>query len=136
MEIGCVQEKLCLVEDTLFVKGRGLVLMTTHWQTGQIRVGDWIELRSAGGQSYDTPLQSCVESIEMVRFAPGSERVVDAEHPGGLLLPNLSREDVHRGDEVWSVPDLPMRSSTDHSRETSIPSSKSWWKRLLLKLST
>lgn len=99
----CRQERLCLVEDTFYVTGRGLVLMTSQWQTGQVKAGDWIELHASERSSRI----ACVKSIEMVRFTPGGERVVDAAHPGGLLLPNLTREDVKRGDEVWSVVNPP-----------------------------
>ena len=96
-------KQLCVVEDTFFITGRGLVIMTKQWQIGQLRPGDWVEIRTAVGDRHSAR----VKSIEMVRFTPGMERLVDAQHPGGLLLTGIDRDKVKAGDAVWAIADPP-----------------------------
>ena len=93
-----IPQKLCIVADMFFITGRGPVIVTGDWQTGQLRPGDWIELRSATGEHR----QAQVKSIEMVRWAT-RDRWVDANNPFPLLLAGISREAIHVGDEIWSV---------------------------------
>lgn len=88
-----IPQKICVVEDTFTIKGRGLVVMTREWQVGQnISVGDWIELRSIK----DERLLARVKSIDSVQRSTQGNTV-------GLCLAGISRDVVHADDEIWTV---------------------------------
>ena len=96
-------KQLCVVEDAFFITGRGPVILTKQWRMGHLRPGNWIELHSVEGDCHSAR----VKSIEMVRFMPGLEELVDAQHPGGLLLADIGRDGVKVGDAVWTASDPP-----------------------------
>lgn len=96
------EQQICVVEDMFFITGRGPVIIPGQWREGELKPGDWIELRSPE-QSLLLRATARVKSIEGVRFGSGSTPVVDVHHPGALLLSYISREQVHQGDQVWLI---------------------------------
>jgi hypothetical protein len=121
-----VSAQLCSVEDKFFINGRGLVVMPGNWQTGQIRPGDWVEIRSPDGRSNVVK----TASIEGARFVAGRPCLVDRHNPGGLLFPTLTKDNVQIGDEIWTA----MALTTEPESEAALPTERpkiSWWCRLL-----
>ena len=88
-----ISQKLCVVEDTYTITGRGLVVMTKEWQPEQVVTrGQQIELRSGTGQRRTAQVKS-LDSVR--RFGEGGAI--------GLCLVGVSRETVRAGDEIWSL---------------------------------
>lgn len=82
-----IPQKLCVVDGTFTVAGRGLVVMTTGWRAGQnVSVGDWIELRSPTGQHR----LARVKLLDSVSSTKGNT----------IRLAGVPRETINAGDEV------------------------------------
>ena len=94
-------QKLCLVDDALFIKGRGPCITTNRWEGGELKVGDWIELRSADGENTRAQLKS----FEMTHWVSTPRTSVGGRY--SLLLAHIDRSLIHPGVELWSVVDLP-----------------------------
>jgi len=80
------------VEDVFSIKGRGTVV-TGQVAAGQLRKGSTVRLVRANGEQRDVT----VTGIEAFR------KIVDIAEPGdnvGLLLRDVGREDVGRGDQL------------------------------------
>ncbi len=86
--------RLFIVEDTFFIKGRGLVPVPSIIPRGEERflVGDPIQLRRPDG-SY---LAWKIGGIEMICGTLPRDDLV-------ILLGGLGKDDVPIGTEVWSV---------------------------------
>lgn len=100
-------EKLCVVDDVLFIKGRGLVISTSIWRGVTVKVNDWVELRSVDGTSNFAK----IKSIDMVRCPPNEERAASAGRRYTFTLAQIHRDGVKQGNEVWSVVGLPTEVS-------------------------
>jgi translation elongation factor EF-Tu-like GTPase len=87
---------LFVVEDTFFIKGRGLVLVPGIVLQGdeRLRVGDPILLKRPDGSFFE----SAIGGIEMIYGTPPSSK--QNVH---ILLKDLTKEDVPIGSEVWST---------------------------------
>jgi hypothetical protein len=87
---------LFVVEDTFFIKGRGLLPVPGIVPQGdeRFRVGDPILLKRPDGSC----LESTIGGIEMINVTPPrpTRDVV-------ILLKDLTKEDVPIGTEVWST---------------------------------
>jgi len=82
-----------IVEDVFSIRNRGTVV-TGKIETGTLKVGDEIVIRGRNGEKTTT-----VTGIESFR------KVLDQANPGdmvGILLKDISREDIQRGDEILS----------------------------------
>jgi len=80
------------VEDVFSIKGRGTVV-TGQVEAGQLRKGSTVRLVRTTGEQRDVT----VTGIEAFR------KVLDVAEPGanvGLLLRDVGREDVGRGDQL------------------------------------
>lgn len=97
-------ELLCVVEDVFIITGRGIVVKPGRWQSGQVQSGNWVEVRTTQGHSH----MARVSSVEIAYSAPRYKMIVNADNPAPFLLADVGREDVHKGDEVWSVASLPV----------------------------
>jgi translation elongation factor EF-Tu-like GTPase len=91
-----MSRRLFVVEDTFFIKGRGLVPVPGIVPQGdeRFRVGDSILLKRPDGPC----LESAISGIEMIHGTvprPKGEVVI--------LLKDLTKEDVPIGCEVWST---------------------------------
>jgi len=78
-----------LIEDVFFIRGRGTVV-TGKIDTGSLHTGDTVQLLRNGVKRPVT-----VAGVEMFR------KVLDQAGPGdnvGLLLSELTKDDVARGD--------------------------------------
>lgn len=88
--------RLFVIEDTYFIKGRGLVPVPGILPQSEerFRTGDPIHLKRPDG--------SCLEwkigGIEMIHGTPPRSRIDVV-----ILLQGLSKDDVPIGTEVWSV---------------------------------
>ena len=118
-------ELLCVVEDAFTVTGRGTVIMPGRWQTGEVQSGDWIEIRSAQGGSH----MARVSSVEITCSAPKYKKIANADNPAPFLLSHIDRENVHKGDEGWSVINPPVNAMTVAVKPVP-PQKHSWWQRL------
>jgi len=78
-----------MVEDVFSIKGRGTVI-TGRVESGTVSMGDTIELHGAVGI-----MPTVVDSIEMFRKTLPQANAGDNV---GLLLRNVSKDDVRRGD--------------------------------------
>lgn len=85
---------LCVVEATFLIEGRGLVLCPGIIPDGDERfhVGSLISLRCPDGSSFELPIRG------LGLFSPPQPG-----SPLGVLLSNLSMDDVPVGTECWSV---------------------------------
>jgi hypothetical protein len=88
--------RLFVVEDTFFIKRRGLVLVPgiVPQAKERFRVGDPIVLKRPDGPR----LESTIGGIEIISCSPprpGTDVVI--------LLKNLDKAEVPIGTEVWSV---------------------------------
>jgi len=82
-----------IVEDVFSIRNRGTVV-TGKIETGTLKVGDEIVIRGRNGEKTTT-----VTGIESFR------KVLDQANPGvmvGILLKDISREDIQHGDEILS----------------------------------
>jgi len=86
--------RLFVVEDTFYIKGRGLVPVPGIVPEGEERfqVGDPISLKRPDGSA----LAWRIGGLEMIHTAVPRNDVV-------ILLAGLTKEDVPIGTEVWSV---------------------------------
>jgi translation elongation factor EF-Tu-like GTPase len=86
--------RLFVVEDTFFIKGRGLIPVPGIIPRGneRFRVGDPIVLQRPDGST----LAWRIGGLEMIHTAVPRDDVV-------ILLSGLAKEDVPIGTEVWSV---------------------------------
>ena len=128
------QKRLCYIEDVITMVGRGIVIKPDKIREGQVRPGDWIEIRSADGSNHVAK----VRTIELIRFPPGKAPVADANHAGGLLITSLTREEVHADDEVWTVTHPPAKEPPDVFFRTAKPTrplpevlTPGFWRRLV-----
>ena len=81
------------VEDVFSIRDRGTVV-TGKIETGTLKVGDEVVIRGRNGKKTTT-----VTVIEAFR------KVLDQANQGdavGILLKDISREDVQKGDEILS----------------------------------
>jgi hypothetical protein len=85
---------LYTVEDSFFLKGRGLVTLPgiVPREGERFRIGDWVEIRRPDGSR----LVWAIGGIEMSDPAPPTPGVV-------ILLRELGKEDVPIGSEIWSI---------------------------------
>ena len=82
-----------IVEDVFSIRNRGTVV-TGKIETGTLKVGDDIVIRGRNGEK-----TTIVTGIESFR------KVLDQANPGvmvGILLKDISREDIQHGDEIHS----------------------------------
>jgi len=82
-----------IVEDVFSIRNRGTVV-TGKIETGILKVGDQVVIRGVNGEKTTT-----VSGIESFRKAQ------DQANPGdtvGLLLKDLSKQDIQHGDEILS----------------------------------
>ncbi len=80
-----------IIEDVFVIRNRGTVV-TGKIETGTLKIGDEVVIKGANGQKTTT-----VTGIESFR------KSLDQANPGdavGLLLKDLSRQDVQHGDEI------------------------------------
>lgn len=87
-----------VVDDVVFIKGRGLVLTPGLWGEGEATIGDIVEIRSADGQI----TSACIKSIDWQRRSDHQPAAVRMGQPGPVLI-TPSNTIVKRGDEVWST---------------------------------
>jgi len=89
--------RLLVVEDTFFLKNRGLVPVPGIVPQGdeRFRIGDPILIRRADGSH----LEWTIGGIEMIGYAFGIPRQNDVV----ILLKDLTKEDIPIGSEIWSV---------------------------------
>jgi len=81
------------VQDVFSIRGRGTVVTGTI-EAGGLHVGDEVVIHGPGGDK-----KTVVAGIEM------SRKVLDQAGQGdavGVLLRDINRDDVHRGDELRS----------------------------------
>jgi elongation factor Tu len=81
------------VEDVFSIRNRGTVV-TGRIETGTLKVGDQVVIKGRSGEKTTT-----VTGIEAFRKA------LDRANPGdnvGLLLKDLTKQDVQQGDEILS----------------------------------
>ena len=86
------------VEDVFEIKGRGTVL-TGRLDRGALQVGDEVTLQGPSGVR-----QTTVTGIEMFR------KVLQRAEAGdqvGVLLRDIAKADVHRGDVIVAVESIP-----------------------------
>jgi translation elongation factor EF-Tu-like GTPase len=87
---------LYTVEDSFFIKGRGLVTLPGIVPCGdeRYRIGDRVEIRRPDGSR----LEWAIGGIEMINCTPPrlTKEVV-------FLLRDLGKEDVPIGSEIWSI---------------------------------
>ena len=77
-----------------FITGRGPVIVTSLWKGGELKAGDWVELRSADGKHNRAQIRS---------FELPPRNMKPATIVGGfynLLLAHIDRSLIHIGDEV------------------------------------
>ena len=88
--------RLFVVEDTFYIKGRGLVPVPGIVPEGEerFRVGDPIMLKRPDGSC----LETTIGGIEMISCTPPRPKTDVV-----ILLKGLNKEDVPVGSEVWSV---------------------------------
>ena len=82
-----------IVEDVFFIRNRGTVV-TGKIETGTLKVGDQVVIHGRNGEKTTT-----VTGIEAFH------KVLDQANPGdpvGILLKDISREDIQKGDEILS----------------------------------
>jgi hypothetical protein len=86
--------RLCTVEDTFLIKGRGLLPVPGIAPQGEerFRIGDPILLKRPDGSS----LSCQIGGLELICGGLPREDVV-------ILLKGLDKEDVPVGTEIWSV---------------------------------
>jgi len=82
------------VEDVFKIRGRGTVV-TGKIETGTLRVGDEVVIKGANGQKTTT-----ITGIESFRKALNQ---ANPEDTVGLLLKDLSKQDVQHGDEIFGL---------------------------------
>jgi elongation factor Tu len=80
-----------IVEDVFMIRGRGTVV-TGKIDIGTLRVGDQVVVKGSNGQKTTT-----VTGIEAFRKALDQANAGDNV---GLLLKDLSKQDVQHGDEI------------------------------------
>jgi elongation factor Tu len=80
-----------IVEDVFSIRNRGTVV-TGKIETGTLKVGDQVVIRGVNGEKATT-----VTGIESFRKAQEQANPGD---PVGLLLKDLSKQDVQHGDEI------------------------------------
>jgi hypothetical protein len=87
---------LFIVEDTFYIKGRGLVTVPGVLCQGEerLRVGDPLVLIRPDGSR----LEWIIGGIELISCSPPRPK-----HEVVILLQGLSKDDVPIGTEVWSV---------------------------------
>jgi hypothetical protein len=95
----CLQNRLFIVQGVATVTGRGTVLLCDKWESGQARVGDWVQIRSKEGES----LFARISSLEWGGKPEKDGRVAQPGYPSHLLFTSIKPGDVAGGDEVWSV---------------------------------
>jgi hypothetical protein len=84
---------LFAINDVFEVKGRGIVLIADREAiVGKVGIGDEIEIRSG----LRIVVRTTIAGIEAFQGTPPSSTKV-----GVLLSPDVSREVVHSGQEVW-----------------------------------
>ena len=80
-----------IVEDVFMIRGRGIVV-TGRIEKGILRDGDQVVVKGSNGEK-----TTIVTGIEAFR------KTLDQANPGdnvGLLLKDLSKQDVQHGDEI------------------------------------
>jgi len=89
--------RLLVVEDTFFIKSRGLVPVPGIVPQGdeRLRIGDPILIKRADGSL----LEWHIGGIEMIGYSFGIVQQNDVV----ILLKNLTKEDIPIGSEIWSV---------------------------------
>ena len=86
-----------------FITGRGPVIVMSLWKGGELKAGDWVELRSADGTSNFVK----IKSFDMVRGSPNAKRIASTGGRYAFTLAEIRPNAVKQGDEVWSVYNLP-----------------------------
>jgi translation elongation factor EF-Tu-like GTPase len=86
--------RLCTIEDTFFIEGRGLIPVPGIIPQGKeiFRVGDSLLLKRPDGSSVPT----AIAGLEMIHLPLPRQDVV-------ILLKGLAKDDVPVGTEIWSV---------------------------------
>ncbi len=82
-----------VVEDVFSIRGRGTVV-TGKVEAGSLKVGDEIVIRGRGADK--TAVVTGIEMFRKVRDQASAGDMV------GVLLKDVAREDVQRGDELLS----------------------------------
>jgi translation elongation factor EF-Tu-like GTPase len=88
-----VARLLITVEDTFIIQGRGLVPVPGLIPVGneRFKVGDPLLLKRPDGHE----LLTSIGGLELSTPNP--------RHEVGILLKDMSKEDVPKGTEIWSV---------------------------------
>ena len=85
---------LFVVEDTFFIKGRGLVLVPGIVPQGEERIGDTLVFKRPDGSH----LKWTIGGFEMIHCTP-PKQTTDMF----IVLKGLNQDDVPIGSEVWSI---------------------------------
>lgn len=86
--------RLCTVEDTFFIEGRGLIPVPGIIPQGEerFRIGDSLLLKRPDGST----VSSAIAGFEMIHWPLPRQDIV-------ILLKGLAKDDVPIGTEIWSV---------------------------------
>lgn len=121
-----LQYRFCIVESTFTVTKRGTAIQPREWETGQVKVGDWVEVRRQDGGVGQTQ----VKSIDIGRRTTPGPAVME-RGVMGVLFTKISRDDVKPGDELWSVVNPPQEEMMDNQQSVAAMKAKrSLWQRL------
>ena len=87
-----------IVDDTMFIKKRGLAIVPPLDVIEEIKRGDMIEIRSAEKQTVTVRVQK-------IDWQRRSDKLPPVVRQGefGLILVDLPNGSVKGGDEVWTI---------------------------------
>ena len=87
------------VEDFFEIAHHSVVIMRFLCEDGRIRVSEQIQLRTPDGQIMDTYVAG-LPHVKYNLLAPRDPNIVDISLP-----PELTKQDVPPGTEIWSMRD-------------------------------
>jgi|SRR5579884_4560986 len=121
------QKRICFIEDVVTIIDRGVILRPDNLRVDAIKQQDWIEVRCGDGARH----VARVRSVEPVRTYEGRRTF-------GLLVTSVTREDVHAGDEIWTVVTPPAKEPPDAFFRAAKPTRQlpevltpDFWRRLV-----
>jgi hypothetical protein len=109
-------EPLFSIRNAIIIENRGVLVYPDTWLSArQVRVGDWVKLRSQGTNLTRSSVILRVSYLDVGRWSGAGEKYLDRQMLGAILLPLSARGKVQPGGEVWTAAPEDVAAETQRS---------------------